>query len=155
MFNGPQGKRTARNAMKICTIIMFILICESSLAENLIVFATPIKSEFSDYIDPDEKPCPEKSECTKMKRWREYTVNDLNIMSGSYSGETLTFVMSSHTNRFLVKNKRPQRWYVELVNAGLKGPEFRVIDWSLYKMQFMYVNKEQESIAFSAEEGVE
>ena len=143
--------------MKICPIIIFILIliCESSIAENLIIVATPIESKFSDYIDPNEKPCPVKHECTKKDRWREYTVNDLNIMSGSYSGETLKFVMSSDSNRFLVESIKPQRWYVELENTGIKEPEFRVIDWSLYEMQFMHVNKEQESIAFSAEEGVE
>jgi len=125
------------------------------MAENLIIFATPIKSKISDYIDPNEKPCPVKHECTKMNRWREYTVNDLNIMSSSYSGETLKFVMSSHSNRFLVESIKPQRWYIELENTGLKVPEYRAIDWSLYKVQFIHVNKEQESIAFSAEEGVE
>ncbi len=129
--------------------------CQTSEAKNLIVFATPIHSEYSDFISANEKPCSEKSECEKMKIWREYTVNNLNIMSGSYSGETLKFVMSSHENRFHAESIKPQRWYIVLENTGVKEQEFKVIDWSIYEMQFTHVNKEQESIAFSAEEDVE
>jgi len=141
--------------MKICTLLVLILTCQSSLAENLILFATPINSEFSSFISPNEKPCSLKSECEKVNSWREYTVNNLNIMAGAYSGETLKFVMSSHENRFQAESTKPQRWYIVLEKTGLKEQEFKVIDWSIYYMPFPQVNKEQEAIAFSAEEDVE
>jgi len=119
------------------------------------VFATPIKSEMSNFVSPNEKPCPAKADCTSVNSWREYTVNDLNIMTGSYSGETLKFVMSSHENRFLPQSNTPQRWYIELEKTGLNGQEFTAVDWSIYEMPLKLVNKEQEAIGFSGEEGVE
>jgi len=63
--------------------------------------------------------------------------------------------MSSHENRFQAESTKPQRWYIVLEKTGLKEQEFKVIDWSIYYMPFPQVNKEQEAIAFSAEEDVE
>lgn len=132
--------------MKILLVMCIIAFSNSSSAETLMLFATPIKSE---------KLAISPSELDEVESSHVYELTNLNVMSGSYSGDRINFIMAQNLDQPKLMIDQPQRWYLELEKSNLSFPKYRAISWSLYTAGSNQINKEQESIAFSAEEGVE
>jgi hypothetical protein len=115
--------------ISVLNAIVIFMLSGVSLAEELVVVATIVHSQPSEYSNGQDTDCEDSNECLVMAWWREYKAIDVAVISGDFKGNEIFFLMKSHTN--WAQEGNPLKAVLRLNESDLVHPKYEVSDWGI------------------------